>query len=186
MPCFPEGQASLGAGERGIDRERGLEADGFQPLRCSSGGFFCSVYFRFSNNTTWAQGAVNPDSNGERYHKLTWASQMGEPKSDADSDWRAVTGAEGTQSYMETTSYQVFPAAPNFSVEEKDAELQLKWDQCKECIKNGSWKAMYAASDAEFSALVEEMRTAADAYGYQDCISWCQEQAAIRFAAQEN
>mgnify|MGYP006922428339 CR=1 FL=1 len=31
------------------------------------------------SSTTWAQGAVNPDSNGERYHKLTWASQMGEP-----------------------------------------------------------------------------------------------------------
>ena len=139
-----------------------------------------------ANNTTWAQGAVNPDSNGERYHKLTWASQMGEPKNDADSDWRTVTGAEGTQSYMETTAYKVFPAAPNFSVEEKTPELQLKWDQCKECIKNGSWKAMYAASDAEFSALVEEMRTSASAYGYQDCIDWCQEQAAIRFAAHAN
>lgn len=138
-----------------------------------------------ANNTTWAYGAVNPDSNGERYHKLTWASQMGDPKNDAESDWRTVTGAEGTQSYMETTAYKVFPAAPNFSVEEKTAELQLKWDQCKECIKNGSWKAMYAASDAEFASLVEQMRKDANAYGYQDCVDWCQAQAAIRFATQE-
>lgn len=37
------------------------------------------------NNTTWAQGAVNPDGDGaERFLKNTWASQVTDPRNEAE------------------------------------------------------------------------------------------------------
>ena len=136
------------------------------------------------NNTTWALGAVNPDSNGERFNKATWVSQMGDPKNDADADWRSITGAAGNQAYMETVNYLVNPTVSDFTLPEKDAELDLKWNQVKVAVVNGTWNAMYANSDAEFDSIVSQMRADADAYGYADCVEWCKEQAQIKFSMQ--
>ncbi|MDE7261252.1 MAG: hypothetical protein K2N78_04200 [Oscillospiraceae bacterium] len=136
------------------------------------------------NNTTWGSGAKNPESNNESFHKSTWASQMGDPKNDTEADWREATGAIGAQSYMETVNYRINPTDSDFSLPERDAELDLKWNQCKDCIKNGTWNAMYAKDDAEFNAIVAQMRTDAEAYGYNDCVEWCKEQAQIKFSMQ--
>lgn len=137
-----------------------------------------------ANNTTWALGAVNPDSNGERYNKATWSSQVGEPRNEADADWRAITGTNGNQFYMETVNYLLNPTVSDFSLPEKDAELDLKWNQVKVAVVNGSWNAMYAKDDAEFESIVSQMRSEAESYGYQDCVDWCKEQAQIKFSMQ--
>lgn len=134
-----------------------------------------------ANNTTWASYSKNPDSNGECFHKSTWASQLVEPRNDVEADWRSMTGSTSNQAYMETTNFHISPIVSAFSLPEKPAELSLKWDQCKKCIAEGSWKAMYASTEEEYEKLVSEMTSAAEAYGYQDCIDWCKEQAAIRY-----
>ena len=61
------------------------------------------------NNITWALGATNPDSNGEKFSKVTWASQIGDAKNDAEADWRAKTGADSTQKYLDSTDYSMEP-----------------------------------------------------------------------------
>ena len=66
----------------------------------------------------------------------------------------------------------------------REAELDLKWNQVKTTVVNGSWNAMYAKSDAEFDSIVSQMKTDADAYGYEDCVTWCRERAAEKFALQ--
>ena len=52
------------------------------------------------------------------------------------------------------------------------------------CVQNGSWQAVYAKDDAEFDSVMEQMRADADSYGYQDCVEWCTNEAALRKAAE--
>ena len=138
------------------------------------------------NNITWGFGAKNPDSvENECFHYSTWASQMGQPKNDTDADWRTYTGTRGTQEYMNTVNYTTVPTVSTYHEPARDAELELKWNQVKTTVCNGSWNAMYAKSDAEFDSIVAKMRSDAAAYGYSDCVDWCREQAAIKFSMQE-
>jgi len=135
------------------------------------------------NNITWALGATNPDSNGEKFSKVTWASQIGDAKNDAEADWRAKTGADSTQKYLDSTDYSMVPKV-NMAASEKSAELDLEWQQVTKAIREGSWNAMYAKTDAEFEQIVSQMRTSCDGYGYDDCVEWCRNEAAKRFSLQ--
>ena len=135
------------------------------------------------NNITWAMGATNPDSNGERFNQATWASNLGDPKNDTEADWREKTGASSPQEYLDSTDYTMV-TKPVYVSEEKSGELDLKWQQVTKAIREGSWKAIYAKSDKEFDQLVTKMRTAADGYGYAECVDWCKTDAAARYEEQ--
>ena len=137
-----------------------------------------------ANNITWAFGAKNPESNGECFHYSTWESQMGSPKKDTDAAWREYTGANGTQSYMSTVNYTMISTVSSYSEPERLPDLELKWNQVKTAVVNGTWNAMYAKSDEEFESIVAKVRKDCDAYGYAECIDWCREQAATKFAMQ--
>lgn len=139
-----------------------------------------------ANNITWGFGAENPDSAaGECFHYSTWQSFLGEPQNDTEKDWRERVDADGIQAYMNTTNYTVVPVVSTYHEPERDAELELKWNQVKTTVVNGSWNAMYAKSDAEFDSIVSQMKKDADSYGYEDCVSWCRERAAEKFAMQD-
>ena len=135
------------------------------------------------NNITWGLGAINPDSEGEKFSKDLWASNLVEPKNDTEADWRETTGATNPQEYLDSTDYTMV-TKPIYTSEEKSGELDLKWQQVGKAIREGSWKAIYAKTDAEFDALVAEMRTAAEGYGYAECIEWCETDAATRYEKQ--
>ena len=137
-----------------------------------------------ANNTTWAPGASNPNSDGERFSCVTWASQEGDATCDAQKDWRSKTGVETEQDYLDTTNYTTIPAT-NYSASAKDSELDLKWNQVKAEICTGSWKAMYADDDASFTSLVSDMTTTCKGYGYDDCVAWCEGEAKTRFGLQK-
>lgn len=136
------------------------------------------------NNTSWALGAVNPETSGECYHPDTWASLAGDPKNDVDADWREFTGAINAQKYMNKTNFKVNPTVADYRTPERDPELQVKWDQCATAIKQYSWQAIYAKDDAEFDSIVAKMQSECDAYGYADCVTWCEEQAQVLFSMQ--
>lgn len=139
-----------------------------------------------ANNITWGFGAQNPEAaEGECFHYSTWASQMGTPKNDTDADWRVHTGANGTQSYMNTVNYTVVPVVSTYHEPARDAELELKWNQVKTAVVNGTWNAMYAKSDEEFERIMQKTRADSEAYGYSQCIDWCKEQAKTKFSMQQ-
>lgn len=136
------------------------------------------------NNTSWALGAVNPEASGECYHPDTWASLAGEPRNDVEAAWREYSGAINAQEYLNANSYKVNPTVPDYNTPERDPELQVKWDQCATAIKQYSWQAIYAKDDAEFDSIVAKMQSECDAYGYADCVKWCEEQAQVLYSMQ--
>ncbi len=136
------------------------------------------------NNTTWANGAKNPDAADDCFYQGTWASNVTDPQNDAEKDWRDTVGAESQWEYLNSTNYTIVPPA-NFAEGTRDSELELTWQQVIKTIKEGSWKAIYASDDAEFASLVKDMQDTCNGYGYEDCVKWCQDEATRRFNLQE-
>ncbi len=131
------------------------------------------------NNTTWTAADVNPES-GERYDQQYWAStQVPDGRCDAERDWREVTGCMTVQEYMDTCNYSIDQPTP-FVMETLDPQMQSVWDQVALCLVDYSWRAIYAETEEDFNAIVNEMRGKAKSYGYDTCIKFCQEQAAIK------
>ncbi|MGN0166199.1 MAG: hypothetical protein ACI39R_08450 [Lachnospiraceae bacterium] len=134
------------------------------------------------NNTTWDLDDINPES-GERYNKEFWASyQTPNGLNDADADWREFNDCLIPEEYMEKGNYAV-SVASTYSEGVKSAELKVVWEQIATCIKEYSWRAIYATSDEEFDAIVSEMIGLARSYDpQQKCLEWCKNEAATRHA----
>jgi multiple sugar transport system substrate-binding protein/putative aldouronate transport system substrate-binding protein len=136
------------------------------------------------NNTTWSIDAINPDSNGERYNYQYWKSVQEAAANDIEQDWRDYFGVESTQEYMETKDYMVAPAT-SFTLASKSDDFKTTWSSVTDIIVTYSWRAIYASSDEEYEQIVDEMIQQAKAYGYDECVEWSLEQAAIRHSLEE-
>ena len=86
--------------------------------------------------------------------------------------------------YLNSQSY-VVDVPTTYVASEQDAVLEAKWNQVATCLKDYSWRAIYAESEEEFDQLVSEMRGKAMSYGYRDCVAYSQNEAAIKNALQE-
>lgn len=128
------------------------------------------------NNVTWSLDASNPDSDGETYNKESWASYNATPSSDIEKDWRDKTGATGVNDYMEKGKYVVAPGT-SYTKSEKSDELKTTWSQVTDEIKNGSWKAIYAKTDAAYDKIVNSMIKKCEQYGYKECVDWSTNEA---------
>ncbi len=127
-------------------------------------------------NTTWSVDASNPESNGETYNSDNWKNTLKEKQYDIQKDWSDKTGCAGINDYMEQGKYTVAPGT-SYSKSEKSEQLKTTWAQVTTEIKNKSWKAMYAKSDAEYEKRVKEMIDKCKEYGYEDCVKWSQNEA---------
>lgn len=132
------------------------------------------------NNTTWSINATNPES-GERYSYEFWESNNTPAKTDIEQDWRDYTGFENTQSFLGGHKYVVAPGT-SYAIGVRSDELKVKWTQVTKTIKDGTWNAIYAKNDGELNYLINDMIRKAKAYGYDDCVAWAQNEAAIRRA----
>lgn len=136
------------------------------------------------NCITWSLDAQNPESNGETYNCENWKSNQNSATCEIDQDWRDYTGCETINDYMESGNYTVSPGSA-YVQPERDDELKTTWAQVTGCIREYSWKAIYAESDEEFESLVSEMVGKANSYGYKKCWDWSNEQAELRKAAED-
>ena len=137
------------------------------------------------NNSTWSLDAKNPDSNGETYNYRNWASYSTEAGSEIEQAWRDWAGADTPDKYFDKLGTFKLSPGTTYSEGVRDTDLDAKWSQVAECIKTNTWKAIYAESEEDFAAIVEEMTTQAKEYGYDECVEWCESEAAIRAAAED-
>ncbi len=152
------------------------------PEETGYSGKFRDGEFEF-NNTTWSLNAVNPES-GEPYNWEFWESNLGEARSEIEADWRAFVGVDSAEEYLQSRPYKV-AIGTSFSEGTKSYELRVKWEQVIKAIKDYSWRAIYSDSPARFNAMVRMMQRDVQSYGYDECLEWSQEQAAIRKALED-
>ena len=195
--CTPEGCMTSYYGPKGLTWDydedgntyfteygKKVNADKNTPIE---GGYSGQTYHDGElqiNCTTWTKDASNPDSNGETYNEEEWKSNQSEPVCDTEADWREYTGATTINEYMAAGNYVVSPGSA-FVLAEQDDELKTTWAQVTKCLVDNSWKAIYAESDEEYEKIVADMLDQCNAYGYEECWNWSNEQAKIRKAAEE-
>lgn len=134
---------------------------------------------------TWANDADNPDSNGETYNSDNWKSNITTPEYKIQQDWVDKTGCKNLNEYMEKGGNYVVAPATSYSASAKDDELKTTWKQVTTSIKENSWNAIYANTDAEFNKFVQKMKKDTAAYGYDECLKWCENEAATRHSLEK-
>jgi len=134
------------------------------------------------NNTTFTINDINPVT-GERYNKDFWSSELARVTNPAKKAWRDAMGVMTEDEYLEKGNFKSLVVASDYVKPKRGDELEQKYVQVSNAIKNGSWRAIYAENDAEFDKILREMTNQAKAFGYDECVKWDQEQGKIRAAA---
>ncbi len=193
--CTPEGRMTAEYGPEGVcwyydedghccftDLGRAAKLDGKTEMTDGYSGTFEDGNFKM-NNTTWGIDALNIDSNGDVYNYKKWESYSSEPGSEIEADWREYNNCTTFDSMFDDWNYRLSPGTM-YAEGAKSEELDLIWNQVATCIKDGSWKAIYAESDAEFDQIVADMIKQANEYGYEECIAFQENEAALRAEAE--
>ncbi|MBQ9251670.1 MAG: extracellular solute-binding protein [Clostridia bacterium] len=138
------------------------------------------------NNTTLTASQQNPDSKMEEtLDKAGWVSVLGADLTPIQQAWVDWAGAPSTQQYLNNQSYKVMLDKGTYAPSKMEGTLSTKRDQIKEAVKKFSWQAIYAKSDSEFEGLVQMMIRQCKSYGYDECIAWCEAEAAKCWEAQQ-
>lgn len=138
------------------------------------------------NNTTLTSSQLNPDSKlQETLDKTGWVSVLSADMTPIQQAWCEWAGAADTQQYLENHPYKVMLDKGTYAPAVRDGDLDKKWSQIQTAVKTWSWRAIYAENDGAFQGMVTQMIQQANGYGYADCVKWCEEQAALCWAAQQ-
>jgi multiple sugar transport system substrate-binding protein/putative aldouronate transport system substrate-binding protein len=135
------------------------------------------------NNETWSRDAANPDSKGETYNWRKWASSLTPPKSDIEATWRTWAKANTPDDYLGARKYVLAPGTM-FTEDPVPDTLKVTWTQVQDSVKNNSWRAIYAKTDAEFDSIVANMASELKAYGFDEILAFTKAQVARRIAAE--
>ena len=103
-------------------------------------------------------------------------------------DWREHFGVTTPREYFEQNDmlsiYKV-PFLPD-GARVMSQDLEQKKSTIGQVVQEYSWRMVFAADEAEFNALWDEMTEKADGLGYQELLAWTIEGAEEEFAAREN
>lgn len=134
------------------------------------------------NNTTFTTDEINPIS-GEKFNSDFWSSELARNAPLAKKNWQAAMGVLSEDEYLQKNGYRAVAIASNFVRDVGTAAFEQKYTQVSTTIKDGSWRAIYAKTDAEFDSIVADMIAQAKGLGYDECIAWDVQQGQKRAAA---
>ena len=77
--------------------------------------------------------------------------------------------------------------SPNVSVSlpSDTADIEVKRGQCKQEIKDASWRMIFASDDASFDAMWDEMVNNLNAFGFKELYDFDVKRAQIEKAAKD-
>ena len=188
--CTPEGRLTVEYGPKGVNWD--YDTNKNTCLIESNANLFAEAGYTGEwgdgapqfNNTTWVLNTKNPESNGQTYNSNYWPNVMAKSVSGIERRWQEATGAKTTREYLSQFTHSI--SRPNtYTASPKPEEIGEKWSAVAECIRNGSWDAIYANTEQEFEQIVDMMQQKAIEAGYEDCAAWCREEAARRKASEE-
>jgi putative aldouronate transport system substrate-binding protein len=191
----PEGYLTLQYGPKGVTWDYGKDGkmiltelgkktttDPATPMDAPYSGSFKDGAFQI-NNITWSLDALNPETKGESYNKNKWSVSKTPARTKIEAEWRAWAKASSPDEYLGNRKYVLSPGTM-FTEDPIPETLKVKWNQIADAIKNNTWKAIYAKTDAEFAAIVAAMTKEVNAYGYADCLAFTKAQVQRRIAAE--
>ena len=106
----------------------------------------------------WLLEAININPNtGEPYSSTYWASYKAETMTDMKKAWQEMFDAEDQVDYLKKND--MLAVSPNVSVAlpSDSNDILVIRNQCGETLNDYSWRMIFAADDAEFDAMWDEM-----------------------------
>lgn len=114
---------------------------------------------------------MNPET-GETYVPDLWASTIEMNNTKTTKEWRELYGAKNEVEYLQNSGQMTPVPSVNFALAIDTTDIGLIRSQCKTIVCDTSWKAIYAANDAEFDKLWDDMCTQLDGFGWQDLVKF--------------
>jgi multiple sugar transport system substrate-binding protein/putative aldouronate transport system substrate-binding protein len=194
--CTPEGIMTSNYGPQGVTWDYnssnkafltplGIEIQDGNPraqMPASAGGGMYQDGSNKLNNTTFTVDEINPVT-GERYNSAFWSSELSRAVNPARRAWQQAMGALNEDQLLEQRGIKAVAVASDYVRDARSDSLEQMYTQVSTAIKTGSWRAIYATSDAEFNRIVAEMVSQARSFGYDQCVAWDTAQARLRASA---
>jgi len=144
----------------------------------------------YMNSTTWSKDATNPDTvnggNSYTYNTTAWPDTQANKS--AYDIYNRFCEAYSTDEVTITNFQQYIDAyvdwylvpGTTYSESKKEKLFKAKFNTVSDTIRTYSWQCIYANSDEEFNSLWDTMVKTAKEYGYDECLEWSENEAAIR------
>lgn len=114
---------------------------------------------------------MNPET-GETYVPDLWASTIEKNNTKTTKEWRELYGDKNEVEYLQNHGMMKPVPSVNLALAIDTTDIGLIRSQCKTIVCDTSWKAIYAANDAEFDKLWDDMCTQLDGFGWQDLVKF--------------
>ncbi|MGI6018256.1 MAG: sugar ABC transporter substrate-binding protein [Marvinbryantia sp.] len=114
---------------------------------------------------------INP-LNGEPYGTNLWSSSIEKNNTKTTKEWVEKFGAENEVKYMEENGLMKPVASVNMVLDIDTTDIGLIRSQCKTIVCDTSWQAVFAADEAAFDALWDDMCTQLEGFGWNDLVEF--------------
>ncbi|MBO4987364.1 MAG: sugar ABC transporter substrate-binding protein [Lachnospiraceae bacterium] len=181
--CSPEGLTLQHAGTEGLiytvneDGTYTLTEDGFNRFTTEimvpedQGGGNWTDGNNQINQWIAASIEMNPVT-GETFVPDLWASTIEKNNTKTTKEWQELYGAKNEVEYMKNTGMMNPVPSVNLALAIDTTDIGLIRSQCKTLVCDTSWKAIFAANDAEFEALWDDMVTQLEGFGWNDLVAF--------------
>lgn len=121
----------------------------------------------------WIVQAVEMDPNtGEPYDTSLWASTIEMNNTKTTIEWQEKYGAENEVEYMKASGQMNPVPSVNLSLAIDTSDIGLIRSQCKTIVCDTSWQAIFAADEAAFEALWDDMCSQLEGFGWNDLVAF--------------
>lgn len=181
--CSPEGLTLQHAGTEGLiytvneDGTYTLTEDGFNRFTAEimvpedQGGGNWTDGNNQINQWIAASIEMNPVT-GETFVPDLWASTIEKNNTKTTKEWQELYGAKNEVEYMKNIGMMNPVPSVNIALAIDTTDIGLIRSQCKTLVCDTSWKAIFAANDAEFEALWDDMVTQLEGFGWNDLVAF--------------
>lgn len=128
--------------------------------------------------------AINPLTN-ETYSTNYWSTYKEETMTDMKKEWAEKFGAAEPVEYMKKNNKLVISPNVSVSLPTDSADIAVVRNQCNETVCDYSWRMIYAADDAAFDSMWDEMTTTLDGFGFQDLVKFDTDKHTIELNAKK-
>lgn len=105
---------------------------------------------------------------GETYGKDYWASWKAATRTQMKEEWTEKFGAMEPFEYMQKNNVALVSPNVSVSLPSDPTDISVIRESCNKAVCDYTWKMIFAADDAEFDAIWDEMTEYLDGFGFQD------------------
>lgn len=114
---------------------------------------------------------INPVT-GETYGSDLWASYQEKNNTKTTKEWREKYGAQNEVEYLKNNGMMEPVPSINMSLAIDTTDIGLIRSQCKTIVCDTSWKAIFAADEAAFDQLWDDMCLQLEGFGWNDLVAF--------------